>query len=89
MHQPVQVLDVTSLSASEAVFTVARDLGTFTREDLVVALFRADPERFSLASYPGIFPDSNKALLPLWGRNGLIARKRIKRLSDGRFKVTG
>lgn len=47
---------------------------TFTKEDLAIACWRSDPQRFGLRGYEDQFPDSNGVWSKLAGLQGLTGR---------------
>ena len=74
-------------SLPQKIVDVARTLPeVFTREDLAVALFKADPDRWALAGFPHLLNSH-----AVWGilshRCGPVKKGLIQRLGGGRYKV--
>jgi hypothetical protein len=57
----------------------------FTTEELVVAVWLGSPETFGLKGYELSYPDSNKVIVQLCGKNGLVARGLLSKVGPKRF----
>ena len=76
------------VSQTTLLLEVARAMvQPFTREQLVIAAWREYPEIFGLKGFS--HPDSHKVSSALYGAKGLIARKMLTRLADGKFETGG
>ena len=60
----------------------------FTANDLVVAAWRAHPERFGLKGYADQHPDSNTVLAPLMGRRGLVSKGHLDHVGPKLYRLT-
>lgn len=76
-----------TLNDKEVILMVARGLGTFTRGQLVVACWKADPKRFSMQGVQDSYPDSHRVLCHLWGVRGLLKQGSIVKAGPDAYHV--
>ncbi len=62
--------------------------GSFTKEELLIAAWKADPEAFGLRGFEQQHPDSNKVAACLYGKKGLIARGLLMQVNVNRLQLT-
>jgi hypothetical protein len=78
------------LTRNDLILLAAKKLANpFTEEQLVVAAWQLDKEKFGLAGYHGFYPNNNLVKLQLMGKNGLVKRGEIIRLKVGLYCLKG
>ncbi len=81
------------LTVVDWIVLAARDLGThessFTAEDLVVRAWQLSSDRFGLQGYATQYPDSNRVLSKIMGRESPL-RKRglLRKIGEKRYQLT-
>jgi hypothetical protein len=69
-------------------FSLHRNNGSFSAEDLVVAVWTRFPDSFGLQGYAN-YPDSNRVLTKIMGTSGgLRARGWISKIGTKRYRIT-
>jgi hypothetical protein len=81
-----QAVTVEPPTVDQMVFQCACSLPQpFTREDLVVACWRAFPERFGLKGFKDQYPDANRVYSAM--SKSHILGWRLRQLGGGRYEV--
>ncbi len=60
----------------------------FTAEDLLIEVWKQDKGTFGLRNYENQYPDSNKVYTKLDGKNGLVRKGLLKKISNRTYTMT-
>jgi hypothetical protein len=60
----------------------------FTAEDLVVAVWKQDPQAFGLRGHEQNYPDSNKVYTKIDGKSGLVAKGWLAKHGERTLRIT-
>src|SRR5262245_43849117 len=84
-REDLSIIDRILLAASE----IQRERSSFAAEDLVVAAWVRFPEAFGLQGYSEKYPDSNRILSKIMGKESTLRKKGyLEKVGPKRYRLT-